>query len=123
MPFKYLSYIESLSISLKAIRENENQQRLENFPTYNEAGSQYTNEFFDKHLTRKFYAKNGGVISYFDGILNETELMTLRKYLITQNTVYINAGFSKVEDDDGDNVSWIAMFLVRLYNTFCFYGI
>ena len=101
--------------SLQVVRENEKKQKLMNFPTFGEKGSQYTNEFFDKHVTRKFYAKNGGVISYFDGIMNESELATLRNYLITHNTAYSNTGFSTVEDDDGDNVSWIAMFLVRLY--------
>ena len=87
---------------------------MANFPTYNEKGYQYTNDFFEKHLTQKFYSKNGGVIGYFDGILNDTELTTLRSYLITHNTAYSNTGFTTAEDDDADNVSWIAMFLVGL---------
>jgi len=101
---------------IKKVRDHENHQKMANFPTYNEKGNQYTNEFFEKHLTRKFYSRNGGVISYFDGILNETELTTLRSYLITHNTAYSNAGFSTAEDDDGDNVSWIAMFLPESLN-------
>ena len=105
---------------LQKVRDHENHQKMANFPTYNEKGNQYTNEFFEKHLTRKFYSRNGGVISYFDGILNETELTTLRSYLITHNTAYSNAGFSTAEDDDGDNVSWIAMFLVSVCSIFAF---
>ena len=102
------------------MREHENHQKMASFPTYNEKGNQYTNEFFEKHLTRKFYSRNGGVISYFDGILNETELTTLRSYLITHNTAYSNTGFTTAEDDDSDNVSWIAMLLVSVCSTFAF---
>lgn len=87
-------------------------QKLDNFPTFTERGTQYTDDFFEKHLTRKFYDANGYVISMFDGIMNETELATLRSYLIKHNTAYSNTGFSTKEDDDSDNVSWIAMFLV-----------
>jgi len=101
---------------IKKVRDHENHQKMANFPTYNEKGNQYTNEFFEKHLTRKFYSRNGGVISYFDGILNETELTTLRSYLITHNTAYSNTGFTTAEDDDSDNVSWIAMFLPESIN-------
>ena len=99
---------------LKVIRDIEKKQELDNFPMYGERGPQYNNEFFEKHLTRKFYDKAGGVIGMFDGILNETELATLRRYLSQHNTAYSNSGFTTREDDDSDNVSWIAMFLVSL---------
>ena len=101
------------TFSLQAVRESEKRQAEESFPTFNEKCPDYDHDFFERHLTRKFYDKDGYVIGMFDGIMSESELAVLRRYLIKQNTAYSNSGFSTDEKSDADNVSWIAMFTVR----------
>ena len=71
-----------------------------------------TNDFFHTRLTRKFYDYRGGVISCFDNIMTEEELIILRKYVIKYKSGYSSAGYQVQEDDDADNVSWISSFTV-----------
>ena len=98
--------------TFQSVRQAEQEQQSSKFPTSTEKRTEYPDEFYAKHLTRKFYDYRGGIITVFDHIMNETELAILRRYLIKYNTAYSNSAFSTAEQDDADNVSWIAMFKV-----------
>ena len=66
-----------------------------------------------KYETRLFHDSKGREIAVFDNIVDKSDLDTLRLYLLHYNSVFRYQAFDG-QDEEHDNVSWIAMLQVKL---------
>ena len=67
-----------------------------------------------KHETRRFHDSQGREIAVFDGLVDKVDLDTLRLFLLQYNSVFAYQAYDG-QDEEHDNVSWIAMLKVFIF--------
>ena len=101
--------LSSILFQQKLIEKSEKQDTL-GFALSDEGDIPPLN--FSKYEKRRFHDSQGREIAVFDGLVDKSDLDALRLFLLHYNSVFQYQPFDG-EDEEHDNVSWIAMLKVN----------